>query len=105
MKKIRKKLYAGKPNLGEGWDPLGLTPELYGTQWFASIRRVSERAEWRSVKIVAYSQDVPYKANYWTAWNGERLGESRDVQVMRETRPDLIPAVIDLIKRAEAAAA
>lgn len=102
MRKQRKKLYSGKPNLGEGWTPLGLTPELYGTKWFASIRQVSEKAVWRSVKIAAYGNEVPYKANYWTGWNGDRLGESRDLQVLRETRPDIEAAIIRLIEQAEA---
>ena len=96
----RNKVYAGKPNLDEGWLPIGLTEEICGTRWFVSIKE--RGGAWRSLKISAYDNPVPHKANYWSGWDGERLGESRDIQIMKERRPLLYEAILEIMDKSEA---
>jgi hypothetical protein len=93
----KQKLFHGKPKLSEGWEPIGLTGEVYGTRWFIAIQDTGSK--WRGIKVSAYDNPVPFKANYWTSWNGERIAESKDFKIMQSHRPDLAMALEDKIKK------
>jgi hypothetical protein len=94
----KQKLYHGKPKLSDGWEPLGLTEEVHGTRWFVAIQDTGK--DWRGIKVSAYDNPVPFKANYWTSWNGERIADSRDYKTMAEHRPGLAFELEEKIKEA-----
>lgn len=94
---MRQKLFTGKPKYDESWLVVGRTNLVDDVYWVVCMQ--DKKAKWRNIKISAQGA-VPFKANYWTAWDGERMSDSRDWQIMDEKRPELKQAVIDVIDRA-----
>jgi hypothetical protein len=101
-RKISKRKWSGNAPEGAGWDEAGITPELHGVKWVISKHIVNfENVEgppskWRPIKITSV-EPVEKKANYSTAWNGERLAVTKDLLTMREYRPDLESAVVAVL--------
>lgn len=96
-KKISKRKWAGNPPTKEGWEYVGTTDEkLYGVKWMVFMQEPLNQSGWRNIKICACGS-VEIKANYRSAWNGERLAKSRDIILMRESRPGVEHGVLGIL--------
>lgn len=78
----RRRLFDGKPMVGDGWSPVA---ENAG--WLLQAAPPSPDSEWRSLKL---SSKVarPFSANYWLAWNGSRCAENTELQRLRDLAPE-----------------
>jgi|TARA_R110000824_G_scaffold398922_1_gene603611 hypothetical protein len=95
--KVSKRKWAGNVPDGDGWNIAGITEERYGVKWVVSIKDPAyQNCSWRNIKVSANGM-VEIKANYRTAWDGERFASSRDLFILRENRPGLESAVTDVL--------
>ena len=83
----KPKRYRGNPVQDEGgWEHI-----WYGESgWTMAIKA---GAEWQQVKLAA-NGTAEHKANYWLAWNGERMAKSTDYGLLEKNRPELAARVI-----------
>ena len=96
--KISKRKHNGN-HPGEGWERVGITDTIYGTDW-AVWKFAVPSGQWTNIKIVA-NNPVQVKANYRTAWNGSRFADSRDMRLVREFRKDLENLVEEVMREGE----
>ena len=90
---IHKKKFEGKPIENNEWGAFVSKNKIDGAQWKMCFEE-DPKTNWRKLKISADGK-VSNKANYWTAWNGERLADTSHLKIMKEYRPDLYDFVID----------
>ena len=83
----------GDPDLTE-WLPMIDEIQADGATWRVWAKPVNAGG-WTMVKVSAVGE-VQRKANYWTAWNGQKWAASRDLQAMIEHRPALHAALLAL---------
>ncbi len=88
IRKPRK--YCGHKIKGEGW-----APKIRLGKWIIYVGPTIK--EWVNIKVV-YSGMVKYKANYWLAWNGQRLSNVLDTRIMQMRNPQLFDAVVGALK-------
>lgn len=90
------KNYQGKiPSTDNGWE-FDKTFEAYGIEWLMYIKPQPHSDDWVTCKIVANGKATG-KANYWFVFNmsENRVGFSRDLMVMQNTRPVLFSMIIE----------
>ena len=80
--------------LYRGRTPRGGTRIATFDGWYL-YRRRGKSMTWLPLKLIA--ADRARKANFWFAWNGERLSRTHDEQRLREHRPDLYRQVTELL--------
>lgn len=84
-------VFKGLPPEKEGWRKIG-EGEDEGLRWlvFAGPRGDAPAAteQWTPVKVVA-ATEAPHKANYYSAWNGRRLADTKCAGILLKNRPGL----------------
>lgn len=85
--KTRKHTGAPIADGADGWEHIWYGEDV---EWTLAIR---EGAEWQQVKLAANGA-VEHKANYWLAWNGERMAKSTDFGLLEKNRPELSARVV-----------
>jgi hypothetical protein len=86
--------------LGGEWIEVALVEGEDGS-WRVYERLAEPNRLWRAVRVAAVGA-APSKANYWLAWNGDRLAKGKDSQNMEQYRPLLFAAVLDILREGEA---
>ena len=89
MRMKTKKYYSGAILDGDGWEAMFQTDN-----WVISIGQ--KKGRWLAVKV-AFDGVIEHKANYWTAWDGERLAESKDIVTMKDRRPKLYARLLEIM--------
>jgi hypothetical protein len=87
--RLKPKKYAGAILDGDGWEAMFQTDK-----WVISIG--PKKGRWLAVKV-AFDGVIEHKANYWTAWDGERLAESKDIITMMNNRPKLYARLEEIL--------
>lgn len=84
----------------KGWTRIGEAMED-GVRWLVFEGRQEHSDDWRTFKVCADGM-AERKANYWLVKNTRtgQLGYSRDMAMMRETRPGLHDQVEKIIQPA-----
>ena len=86
-KPTKPRKHKGNPAEGDGWESIWYGD---GVEWTLAIKA---GGEWQQVKLAA-NGTVEHKANYWLAWNGERLARSIGLKLLEQNRPDLAARVL-----------
>ena len=93
------RLYVGNPgNKNDGWEFVGCVGELENSDWVAYSKSQPSDGEWIYIKLSSTGA-VPYKANYWLSWNGERFAKGGDIIKLLEHRPELHKMICDFMKK------
>lgn len=83
----KTRAYKGQPEFQEPWQCIGRLACEDNLEWLVCSKKANNPS-WSTLKIACNGQ-APKKANYWTGWDGERIANSRDIQMMRAHRPSL----------------
>jgi hypothetical protein len=89
MTKSTRRFTGNRPK----WKPstTAFVPKLTA-QWDL-YRKTKSASDWLKVKLTA-REPQPGKANYWLAWNGERLAGSSEHRRLKEEHPHLLRQTI-----------
>lgn len=91
--------YLGNPGEeSEGWSLVGCIGKLEKSNWVAYSKKQPSDGEWDYIKLSSLAP-VPYKANYWLSWNGERFAKGGDIIKMIEHRPELYKMLCDFMAK------
>jgi hypothetical protein len=84
---VKVKKYLGTAADADGWQTVGDVGVADGVRWVLYVSKTHKNGWWNA-KLSAKGW-APVKANYWLAWNGERLAMTKDRKRLIEERPGL----------------
>lgn len=93
----KTKKYPGNVPSMEDWRLVGQIEKTKGEEFLVFVKNENE-AEWISIKLVA-RKPVKRKGNYWLAWNGERFADGHCLKALRQNRPELEEAVLEMLAK------